>query len=68
MRNNIPGACLLTGNELRARRKEHLEKLAASLIDFTESGSGYIYRFPLDSSILKDLIATIDWKGNAARF
>lgn len=68
MKNVIPVACLLTGSELQARRKDYLEKLAASLIDFTESRSGYIYRFPLDSSILKNLIEIIDLERKCCPF
>jgi len=68
MKNNIPVVCLLTDRELQDRRKDHLEKLAASLIDFNESRSGYIYRFPLDSSILKHLIEIIDLERKCCPF
>ncbi len=68
MKYDIPVACLLTDSELQVRRKNHLENLAVSLIDFTESGSGYIYRFPLDSLILRDLAKIIDLERQCCPF
>lgn len=68
MANDIPVACLLTDKELQARRKDHLEKLAVSLVDFTESKSGYIYRFPLKDSILRDLAEIIDLERKCCPF
>lgn len=59
---------MLSDKELQVRRKNHLKKLAAHLIDTTELSGGYIYRFPLDSLILKNLTEFIDLERKCCPF
>lgn len=56
----IPVACYLTDKELRARRKNYLNKAAESLIDSAELSGGFVFRFPLRPSILQNLAEIID--------
>ena len=60
MDEEIPIACSLTDNELRERRKNVLDKIAASLIDSEELPDGFRYRFSIDNSILQNLITVIN--------
>lgn len=59
MTEEIPVACFLTDKELQQRRKDHLNKIAASLVDFNELENGFSYRFPSEKSVLLDLIEII---------
>jgi hypothetical protein len=60
MNREIPIACYLTDGELQQRRKDYLDKIAESLIDFEELENGFSYRFPLGERVLQDLAAIID--------
>jgi hypothetical protein len=64
----IPIACALTDGELRLRRKDYLDKIADSLIDFEELGNGFKYRFPSEKSILLDLVNIIDLERKCCPF
>jgi hypothetical protein len=68
MKQEIPVACALDGKELQQRRKDYLDKIASSLIDFKESESGYSYRFPLRGAILQDLAEVIDLERKCCPF
>jgi len=68
MDKEIPIACSLTDNELQKRRKTVLDKLAASLIDSEELSDGFRYRFPLDDSVLLNLITAINLERKCCPF
>lgn len=68
MSNKIPIVCTLTDNELQARRKVYLDKLAALLIDSTELENGLVFRFPLETSVLRDLTEIIDLERQCCPF
>jgi hypothetical protein len=48
MTAEIPVACFLTDKELQQRRTDHLNKIAALLVDFKELENGFSYRFPIE--------------------
>lgn len=68
MNREIPIACYLTDSELQLRRKDYLDKIAGSLIDFAELENGFSYRFPLKGTILQDLAAIIDLERKCCPF
>ncbi len=68
MNREIPVACYLTDSELQQRRKDYLDKIAESLIDFEELKNGFSYRFPLKETILQDLAAIIDLERKCCPF
>ncbi|MGC2237119.1 MAG: hypothetical protein WA584_13215 [Pyrinomonadaceae bacterium] len=68
MTREIPIACALTGSELQIRRKEYLNKIAGSLIDFEELENGFSYRFPSEKSVLLDLVNIIDLERKCCPF
>lgn len=68
MKNAIPIACTLTDKQMQARRADHLEKAAAALIDSTELENGFVFRFPLSSSVLRDLTQIIDLERRCCPF
>ena len=59
MNTEIPIACFLTDKELRARKKNYLDKAAESLIDSAELSDGFVFRFPLSESIVQNLAEII---------
>ena len=68
MKREIPVACVLTGEQLQRRRKDYLDKIAGSLVDFKELKSGFSYRFPLRETILQDLAEIIDLERKCCPF
>jgi hypothetical protein len=68
MTQEIPVACFLTDKELQRRRSDHLNKIAASLVDFTELENGFSYRFPLRATMLQDLIEVIELERKCCPF
>ena len=68
MNSEIPFVCRLTGREMQARRKNHLDKTAELLVDSTEIANGFIYKFPLKSAILRDLAEIIDLERQCCPF
>lgn len=68
MAAEIPVACYLTDKQLQARRKNYLDKAAARLIDSAELGDGFAFRFPLEKSVLMDLIEIIDLERQCCPF
>ena len=68
MNEEIPIACALTGSELQIRRKDYLEKIAGSLIDFEELKGGFSYRFPSEKAVLLDLVNIIDLERKCCPF
>ena len=68
MKREIPIACYLTDGELQQRRKNYLDKIAESLIDFEELENGFNYRFPLEETILQDLAAIINLERKCCLF
>ncbi len=68
MNAEIPVACYLTDKELQARRKNYLDKAAASLIDSTELPNGFVFRFPLEESMLQNLAEIIDLERKCCPF
>ena len=64
----IPIACSLTDKELQERRKNVLNKIAASLIDSEELPDGFRFRFSIDDSILQNLIAVINLERKCCPF
>jgi len=68
MDEEIPIACSLTDNELRERRKNVLDKIAALLIDSHELPDGFRYRFSIDDSILQNLITIINLERKCCPF
>lgn len=68
MTREIPIACALTDSELQIRRKDYLNKLAGSLIDFEESENGFSYRFPSEKAVLLDLVNIIDLERKCCPF
>ncbi len=68
MNAEIPVACYLTDKELQARRRNYLDKAAASLLDSTEISEGFIYKFPLKPAILQDLAEIIDLERQCCPF
>ena len=68
MDKEIPIACTLTDKELQERRKNVLDKIAASLIDSEELSNGFRYRFPLDDLILLNLITAINLERKCCPF
>ncbi len=59
MGKEIPIVCNLTDTQLRERRENYLDKLAASLIDCEELENGFSYRFPADETLLQNLVAAV---------
>ncbi|HEY8561759.1 MAG TPA: hypothetical protein VIL74_15390 [Pyrinomonadaceae bacterium] len=68
MTAKIPLACRLTDKELQARRKNYLDKAAESLIDSAELSDGFVYRFPLRDSTLRDLAEIIELERKCCPF
>ena len=68
MAEKIPIACSLTDKELQARRKYYLDKAAGRLIDSTELENGVRFRFPLETSVLRDLTEIIDLERQCCPF
>lgn len=68
MEKEIPVACGLTDKELQARRKDHLDKAAALLVDSTESENGIRFRFPLETAVLQNLAEIIDLERQCCPF
>ena len=68
MTAEIPVACFLTDKELQQRRTDHLNKIAASLVDFKELENGFSYRFPIEKSMLQDLIEVIELERKCCPF
>jgi hypothetical protein len=68
MTREIPIACALTDSELQLRRKDYLNKIAASLAGFKELESGFSYRFPLQERILQDLAEIVDLERQCCPF
>lgn len=68
MKREIPIACALTDSELRRRREDYLDKIAASVIDFEELPDGFSYRFPSEKSILQNLVEIIDLERKCCPF
>ena len=68
MNREIPIACYLTDGALQQRRKDYLDKIVESLIDFEELVNGFSYRFPLKETILQDLAAIIDLERKCCPF
>ena len=68
MNLEIPIACSLTDKELQQRRKNYLQKAAESLIDSAELSDGFVYRFPLAESALRDLAEIIDLERRCCPF
>ena len=68
MDKEIPIACSLTVAELQERRKNVLNKIAASLIDSQELPDGFRFRFSIDDSILQNLITVINLERRCCPF
>lgn len=68
MTAEIPVACFLTDKELGQRRTDHLNKIAAALVDFKELENGFSYRFPIEGSMLQDLIEVIELERKCCPF
>jgi hypothetical protein len=68
MTREISAACALDDKELQQRRKDYLDKIASSLLDFKELESGFSYRFPLKETILQDLAEIIDLERRCCPF
>ena len=68
MNREIPIACYLTDSQLRRRRRDYLDKIPESVIDFEELDDGFSYRFPLGETTLQDLIAIIDLERKCCPF
>lgn len=68
MTQEIPVACALDDKELRQRRRDYLDKVASSLLDFKELESGFSYRFPLRAAILQNLAEIIDLERKCCPF
>lgn len=68
MTREIPIACYLTDKELQQRRQDYLNKIAASLVDFKELENGFSYRFPIEKSLLSDLVEVIDLERKCCPF
>jgi len=68
MTREIPVACALTDKQLQQRRKDYLEKIAASLDGFKELESGFSYRFPLREGVLQDLAEIVDLERQCCPF
>jgi hypothetical protein len=68
MKEDITVACFLTDNELRIRRQEHLDRVAALLIEVTEIPTGFKYTFKLESNSLEQLTTIIELERNCCPF
>ncbi|HEY0428387.1 MAG TPA: hypothetical protein VGC76_11450 [Pyrinomonadaceae bacterium] len=68
MPQEIPIVCFLTDKELQKRRRDYLDKTAASLIDFEELENGFSYRFAHREKILRDLAEIIDLERRCCPF
>jgi len=68
MTAEIPIACFLTDKQLQQRRTDHLNKIAALLVDFKELENGFTYRFPVERSTLQDLAEVIDLERKCCPF
>ncbi len=68
MTREIPIACALTGRDLQQRRRDYLDKIAVSLLDFEELKNGFSYRFPFREKILQDLAEIIDLERRCCPF
>ena len=68
MKQNIPIACMLTDNELQERRKNYLAKTAKFLVGVEELENGFIYKFPVEDSLLQDLMAVINLERKCCPF
>lgn len=68
MDKEISIACSLTGKEMQKRRKNILDKIAASLIDSEELPDGFRYRFPADDALLQNLISVINLERKCCPF
>jgi hypothetical protein len=68
MKQKIPIACMLTDKELQERRKNYLAKTAQFLIGIQELENGFSYKFPVEDSILEDLITVINLERKCCPF
>lgn len=68
MNKTVPIACALTDRELQIRRKDHLDKAAASLTATRETPDGFIYCFALRDSILRELAEIIELERGCCPF
>lgn len=59
MKQEIPIACSLNDKELSERKENLLQKVARLLVDAQELENGFVYRFPLEDSILENLLEVI---------
>lgn len=59
MKENIPIACSLSDKELAERRSYLLDKTAKFLVKTQERENGFVYLFPVNDSVLKDLFEII---------
>ena len=68
MKREIPIACSLTDDELLKRRSEILQKVAQSLIEVQELQNGFSYRFPVEDSIMQNLMSIINLERKCCPF
>lgn len=64
----IPIACSLTDGELKNRRENHLDKVAANLTGSEELENGFSFRFRLGPGFLQDLAGVIDLERQCCPF
>jgi hypothetical protein len=68
MKDDVTVACFLTDKELRQRRQEHLDRMAAFLEEVSEIPTGFKYTFRLESDTLEQLITIIELERNCCPF
>ena len=68
MEKDVTVACFLTDNELKTRRQEHLDRMAALLKEVDELPTGFKYTFRLESKTLEQLTKIIELERNCCPF
>ena len=59
---------MLTDKELQQRRKDYLAKTAKLLVGVEELENGFSYKFPVEDSLLQDLMTVINLERKCCPF
>jgi len=68
MDKGVTVACFLTDQELKTRRRENLDRMAALLEEVLEIPTGYKYTFRLESDTLERLGTIVELERNCCPF
>ena len=68
MDKGVTVVCFLTDQELKIRRQEHLDRMAALLQEVLEIPTGFKYTFRLESDALERLFKIVELERNCCPF